>query len=40
MRNEGCASINGMGVRGPIHAMMKRISEMINTTAFGACKDM
>jgi hypothetical protein len=39
-RNEGCASMNGMGVRRLIHAMTKRISEMIKTNDFGACKDI
>ena len=39
-RNEGCASMNGMEVRMPIHARTKRISEMIKTHHFGACKDI
>jgi hypothetical protein len=39
-RNEGCASMYGMGVRMPIHAMAKRISEMIKTNDLGACRDI
>jgi hypothetical protein len=39
-RNEGCSLMKGIAARTLTHAMTKRISEMIKTTAFGGCKDM